>query len=140
MKEVKKDMILIYNTTEYDWMNYKIDEEDVITFHHIIKKENGGEYTLDNGALLTERAHSHLHFIEQVDKEIYDRINEVFLDINNQMCEPNYIQRNMIELLLMKFEIENADRIISKKEDVHPRKKRILLAYQRRVDSQKHVF
>ena len=99
MNNVKSEMIDIYKLGKYDWMNYKINEEDVITFHHIIKVEDGGEYIKENGALLTERAHEYLHYIERVDKKIYQLINKVFLDINEQMSPPNMAQRNMIELL-----------------------------------------
>jgi len=74
MNNVKSEMIDIYKLGKYDWMNYKINEEDVITFHHIIKVEDGGEYIKENGALLTERAHEYLHYIERVDKKIYQSI------------------------------------------------------------------
>ena len=139
MNNVKSEMIDIYKLGKYDWMNYKINEEDVITFHHIIKVEDGGEYIKENGALLTERTHEYLHYIERVDKKIYQLINKVFLDINEQMSPPNMAQRNMIELLLMKFEIKNADRIINRKENVYPKRKRIVLATKRRKLSQETI-
>ncbi len=136
MNNIKKEMIDIYELGEYDWMNYKINEDDVITFHHIVKEEDGGEYKIENGALLTERAHEYLHYIERVDKKIYNSINKVFLNINEQMSKPNVAQRNMIELLLMKFEIIHADTIIKRQEKVFPKRKRIILATKRRKMSQ----
>ena len=136
MNPVKIEMINVFNLSEYDWMNYKINEDDVITFHHIIKEEDGGKYELKNGALLTRRAHEYLHYIERIDKKIYDMINNVFSDINEQMAPPTTAQRNMIELLLMKFEIKNVDKLIKKKENVHPKRKRMVLATERRKVSQ----
>ena len=136
MRRVKQRMIDIFDTYEYDWMNYKININDILTFHHILKKEDGGKYTIDNGALLTTRAHEHLHVIESIDKSIYDEINSVFKDINTQLYPPTVNQRELINLLLLKFELKNADVLIKKKEKVNSKKKRILLAIERRKLSQ----
>ena len=43
----------IYNTYNKDWMGFKITEENPLTYHRIIKEEDGGNKTIDNGALLT---------------------------------------------------------------------------------------
>ena len=115
MKEISLEMTKIYGTYEYDWMNYLIIDNE-LTFHHIIKKENGGLLEISNGALLTPRAHNYLHFIERVDYDIYLRINDVFKNINSGKKIINETQRLIIEYLLLKFEINNASRIIKKKE------------------------
>ena len=116
-KEVKKELLEIFNPRYHDWMNYIIDNEE-ITYHHIQKEEDGGEYTLDNGALLTHRAHDYLHYIEKVDSDIYEEINKVFKEINESREKPTYNQKLKIELLLFEFELKNCDRIIKKKEKI----------------------
>ena len=36
-------MIKLYKPLDLDWMNYRVTRSNPITFHHIVKKENGGE-------------------------------------------------------------------------------------------------
>ncbi len=130
MNKVKEEMIKIYNTYTLDWMDYYVEGND-LTYHHIVKAENGGKITIDNGALLTQRAHNYLHLIERIDIDIYNRINAVLKEINENKSEPTIIQRKKIDLLLYEFEVKNADRILNKKEkkvkniDVKAHKKRI---------------
>ena len=134
MNDIILLMIKMYETNEYDWMNYKIDNED-ITFHHIIKEELGGTYSLDNGALLTKRAHEYLHLIERYDQDIFESINSVLKDINNQKHAPNYKQKKKIDLLLLEFEVKYAKYIIqlNKMSD----KKKSMIATNNRLQSQK---
>lgn len=121
-KQIKQSMIEMFNTFHYDWMNYIIFNE-IITYHHIEKEEDGGLYTIDNGALLTHRAHDYLHYIEKIDTGLYEDINKVLKEINNSKCEPSYNQRLKIELLLYEFELKNCDKIIKKKEKIESRKR-----------------
>ncbi|MBR6682994.1 MAG: hypothetical protein IKL38_01505, partial [Firmicutes bacterium] len=86
-----------------DWMNYKLIKSDV-TFHHIIKRENGGRRDIENGALLMPVAHQYLHLIEYKDIETYNAINRIFKYINQQKQEPTSEQREIIEYLLKQFE------------------------------------
>lgn len=110
MGNIKLEMAELYNINEYDWMNYKILND--LTYHHIIKKEDGGKITVDNGALLTKRAHSYLHQIEKFDPEIYEMINLLLKEINIQGHEPSQKQRKKMDLLLLKFELRNAIRLV----------------------------
>ena len=137
MKNVTNQMIEIYETYEYDWMNYLISDDE-ITFHHIKKKEDGGRLEISNGALLTPRAHTYLHFIENVDHDIYERLNNIFKNINLREQKINDKQRQIIEYLLLKFEIEHASRIIKKKEKLGPN--RTIAAIERRKILQKGVI
>lgn len=51
-----------------------------LTYHHIEKEENGGETSLENGALVSDIGQSWLHnYIEQKDIELFDLINECLL-------------------------------------------------------------
>jgi len=133
MLEITKEMINIYKTYKIDWMNYIIIDND-ITFHHIIKEENGGKKEFSNGALLTSRAHEYLHSIERNDIDIYNRINNIFISINKQKHAPSYKQREKIDLLLLEYEIKNADKIIKKKHKLG--KKRVSVATKIRKYSQ----
>ena len=133
MNKVKEEMIKIYNTYNLDWMDYYVEGND-LTYHHIVKAENGGKITIDNGTLLTQRAHNYLHLIERIDIDIYNRINAVLKEINENKSEPTIIQRKKIDLLLYEFEVKNADRIIKKKERLG--KRRVLKAHEKRIKSQ----
>ena len=72
----------------YDWMGYEIDEDNFLTYHHIVKasslrsNEKSQKATIDNGACLGSLSHSALHFIESIDKELYNAWNKLFLAIN----------------------------------------------------------
>jgi hypothetical protein len=104
MDSVKREMLKIYKPiSNLDWMNYKLVKKD-ITFHHIVKAENQGKRTIENGALIMPVGHQYLHLIECKDIETYIAINKIFKYVNQQMCEPTREQREIIEYLLQEFE------------------------------------
>ena len=78
----------IYNTQYKDWMGFKITKENPLTYHHIIKEEDGGSKTIDNGALLTKLAHSYLHMIEIYDESLYIMLNTILKRINDSKTKP----------------------------------------------------
>lgn len=107
MEKLKIEMLKIYKPiSNLDWMNYKLIKSDV-TFHHIIKREDGGRRDIENGALLMPVAHQYLHLIEYKDIETYNAINRIFKYINQQKQEPTSEQRDIIEYLLKQFEEEH---------------------------------
>ncbi len=109
MKEITKEMLKIYKPySDLDWMNYKLVKKD-LTFHHIKKRENGGEQIIENGALLMPIAHQYLHIIEYKDFDTYVSINKMFEIVNKQLSEPTKEQREIIEYLLSKFEENHSD-------------------------------
>ena len=102
--EQVREMLKIYKPiSNLDWMNYKLVKKD-ITFHHIVKAENQGKRTIENGALIMPVGHQYLHLIECKDIETYIAINKIFKYVNQQMCEPTREQREIIEYLLQEFE------------------------------------
>lgn len=103
LKQVTKDLLKFYKPLTLDWLNYKVTRQNTITFHHIVKQEHGGLYTLDNGALLTERGHRYLHIIEYKECQIYEALNKMFLIINKQRSTPTIEQREIINYLLDEF-------------------------------------
>ena len=104
MKEVLRQMLRIYKpVSQMDWLNYKLKKEDV-TFHHIKKREDGGKKSIDNGCILMPNSHSYLHLIECLDINTYILLNEIFKEVNGQMCEPTMEQRQIIDKILEEFE------------------------------------
>ncbi len=104
MKNITREMLEIYKPfSDLDWMNYKLVKKD-LTYHHILKKEDGGKQTIENGCLLMPVAHQYLHLIEYKDLETYNAINKIFRYVNQQGYEPTLEQRQIIEYLLQGFE------------------------------------
>lgn len=105
MNKITKEMLHIYKPlSNLDWLNYKIVRKSDLTFHHIVKRENGGKKELSNGALLIPVAHQYLHLIEYKDIATYNAINKIFTYVNQQQYEPTREQREIIEYLLKEFE------------------------------------
>jgi hypothetical protein len=114
MKEITRAMLHIYKPySDLDWMNYKIVKKD-LTFHHIVKRVNGGKKEISNGALLMDYAHNYLHIIEDRQKHYYDLLNQIFMIINKQQHEPDINQREAVEFILRDFEYHNLDELNSK--------------------------
>ena len=104
MKEVLRLMLRIYKPfSQLDWLNFKLKKDD-ITFHHIVKKEDGGKKSIENGAILMPNSHAYLHLIECLDIDTYNAINEIFKEINAQCSEPTLEQRLLIDQILNDFE------------------------------------
>lgn len=108
MKELTRQMARAYRTRGNDWMGYNIDSITQLSYHHIQKKEDGGPFTWDNGALLRrDTAHEYLHIIEYKDLEIYDYINEILKQINTQGYKPTKEELIAIRDVLLSFEREH---------------------------------
>lgn len=85
-KSVMRDMLLIYNNSAYDWMGYKYSDYNYISYHHILEKRNGGNESIDNGALLSRTSHILLHRIEHYNYDLY-------LEWQNLFKYFNYLKR-----------------------------------------------
>ncbi len=97
-------MLKIYKPYSHlDWLNYKLVKKD-LTFHHIVKKCDGGREELSNGALIMPVGHQYLHIIEYKDYKTYKHINDVFKMVNKQEYEPTKEQREALEYILRQFE------------------------------------
>ena len=123
MSKATVEMLKIYKPYSHlDWLNYKIVRKNDLTFHHIIKKENGGNRSISNGALLLPVSHQYLHLIEFKDIDTYITINKIFKIVNNQLAEPTKDQREILEYLLQDFEYHHRNdrnskgKLIIKKE------------------------
>lgn len=115
MKPVTHEMIRIYHPKDIDWMGYELRSIKDLTYHHIIKRENGGLLTLDNGALLRgDTAHEYLHIIECKDLDMYIYINNLLKNINTQGYNPTKRQLLAIRAILEQFEREHCSDRTSK--------------------------
>jgi len=129
MKEITKLMINEYNLKKIDFMGYVVSKENPYTYHHIKKRCQGGKEESKNGAILTKVAHEYLHIIESRDLELYNYINNVLKQINEQYHEPLLRQilaiRYMLELFEEKYKEERTSKgkILIKNEYIKWRKK-----------------
>lgn len=105
MTQLIKEMREIYRIRHYDFMGYKFKNVDDLSYHHLVKKCDGGLRTLDNGALLVrDTAHPYLHLIESIDYDRYLYLNSILTMINNQKSHPTIEQLKVIRQLLLEFE------------------------------------
>ena len=77
-------MIEIYHPEVADWMQYQITKSNILTFHHIKKVSENGNCCIENGALLTKRAHRILNMVESLDIALYN----LFILINKAKTKP----------------------------------------------------
>ena len=82
MKRVLRIMVDIFQPEGIDWMNFSLSKGNPFTFHHIVEKSKGGDKSIDNGAILTRRAHTFLHMLEKVCPDAYDDLQRKFAEIN----------------------------------------------------------
>ncbi len=93
------EMIRTFKTHYKDWMGFEIRKNNPLTYHHIIKKEDDGEETFDNGALLTKKGHYLLHRAERYDKKLYDEYNYWFKLINDMKSPLTEEMQNIMKAL-----------------------------------------
>ena len=86
-QDVLNKMIKIYKPDGYDWMGTPITKTNPLTYHHIIKR-NEGETSISNGALLTKSSHRKLNMLESRDKDLYDEWQWLFYAINYSFTKP----------------------------------------------------
>lgn len=89
------------------------------SYHHIIKEEFGGEYTLENGAMLLHSTHDYIHnSIETHSPELFDLLTECIL-LYKCCLDNNYTH------LIEQFQLEVQPLIKEYKEqNIIPVKKR----------------
>jgi len=96
-------LIKNFDCYDYDWMNFKISENNPLTFHHVNKACEKGKKDLKNGALLTRTAHEYLNIIEELDYERYVELNKLFILINRSGVKPTDEIRYMVDIILNEF-------------------------------------
>lgn len=76
-------LIKIFKPDGFDWMNFALSKKNPYTYHHITESLNGGQKTIDNGAILTKRAHRLLHKLQVYCPDAYNDLQDVFRKIND---------------------------------------------------------
>lgn len=112
MRDITKRMIKIYNLDKLCFMGYTLDK--TASFHHIVKREDGGKEVIENGAVLNKNAHEYLHIIEYKDIGTYIAINKILKIINEQRDRPTTEQLEIISKILSMFEEEHKEDKTSK--------------------------
>ena len=104
-------MNYIYNPDGYDWMNFKEVKGNLFTYHHIKERRNGGHKTIDNGAILTHKAHDLLNMLEVRCPDIYNELQSIFKRINASHLPPTNDIIKEIDLILYRvlFTTEGKD-------------------------------
>lgn len=88
MNEEILEMMNIYNTFNFDWMGDEIKTPSDLTRHHITKKQQNGEDSINNYALLTTNSHHLIHYLEVNYNKEYNLINKLLLELNKSKKEP----------------------------------------------------
>ena len=90
----------IYNPDGFDWMNFQLTKNNKYTFHHIVEKKNGGDDSVENGAILTDIAHKFLNILEIFCPYAYDDLQNIFIRINISQRPPtNEIMKEIDQIL-----------------------------------------
>lgn len=114
MSQLVKEMRDIYRIRHYDFMGYTFRTINDLSYHHIIKRCDGGPKTIDNGALLVkDTAHPYLHIIEERDYDMYVYISRILKSINTQHYSPSVSQLKAIRAVLLEFEREHCADVTS---------------------------
>ena len=102
-----KIMLKQYEPNGVDWMNFVLTRKNPFTFHHIIPRSDGGDDVIENGAILTRRAHDLIHILEHACPEAYNDLQEIFIRINeSQMPATNEILNEIDDILYNVFNHE----------------------------------
>lgn len=113
-------MLKLWNMNTMDWLGY--DNLEKYSYHHIIKKCDGGLVKINNGAVLHQSSHSYLHTIEYYDLDKYIFLNTILKAINDQKAMPSINQLEQVKLVLKEFQNEyegklsHKNKLIIKKE------------------------
>lgn len=122
MSDILRVMIKIWDMTTIDWLGY--DNEEKYSYHHIIKKCNGGNKLppISNGSVLHLSSHQYLHTIEHYDLDKYIFLNNILRQVNEQKYMTTKEQLKQIRYVLLEFQREyegktsSRDKPIIKKE------------------------
>ena len=109
--ELKKEIITNFNLVKYDFMGYHLNKRP--SYHHIIKKCNGGKTNFENGAVISSLNHQYLHIIEYHEYYMYKFINELFKTMHKrgEILESDY---RLISDVLHEFEKKHSEDTNSK--------------------------
>ena len=82
MDQTLQELVCIHEPDGFDWMNFALTRGNPFTYHHIDEKSKGGDRSINNGAILTKKAHRFLNFLQLVYPDAYNDLQDVFRRIN----------------------------------------------------------
>ena len=139
MRDILEDMIYIYQSKDIDWMGFKVTEDNPYTYHHIVEKRDGGKYDIENGAILTKKAHEYLNYLDLYSPEAYGEYQKMFRYINaiNGPISDDVYE----DIYYLAYEVECLHKYVFNSEPRNPRKekkeKRALQQKQKSKDRNK---
>lgn len=88
VSKLKQEMIEVYGLK--CWLNelWIPKRGNLITYHHIIEKRNGGKAIWENGALLGRTSHDFLNKIDYTNHKVYNELNWLFFELNRTFMPP----------------------------------------------------
>lgn len=103
VRRLKEEMISIYGN--YCWLNdmWVPNKKDIMTFHHIIEKRNGGKTIWENGALLGSSSHNFLNYLDYKYHKIYNELNWLFFELNKTYSPPTEDYYDEVKFVLSKI-------------------------------------
>lgn len=115
--------------------------QEVITYHHLEKKEDGGEATIENGALIKEYNHRWLHTLppEQLD-QVNDKLREYKLSVLQLGYQETKrrIECGELDFRIQDLSNEEEDYVVIKayddKEKQRPNKRQYTKKYREALD------
>lgn len=131
-KSVLTLMFNIYGKPKIDWMGYGVTPDNTLTYHHIIKVEDGGDASIENGAILTSRAHSRLHSIEVLDPKLYEEYQYWFRLINDMQCPPTFEVMQIMYNLKDRLEYD-----ISNKKQIKEQNRSLVMKPKEKIPNKK---
>lgn len=116
MSDILKTMLRIWDMNTMDWLGY--DNFERYSFHHLIKKSDGGKKVISNGAVLHVSSHSYLHTIEYYDLDKYIFLNKILKQVNEQKYFSTKEQLEQIRYVLLEFQNEYKDKKSSREKEI----------------------
>ena len=117
MSDILKTMIKIWDMGTIDWLGY--DNLERYSFHHLIKRSDGGDKIISNGAILHQNSsHPYIHTIEYYDLDKYIFLNNMLKKINEQKYMPTKEQLEQIRYVLLEFQNEYDGKVSSRGKSI----------------------
>ena len=116
MSDMLRVMIKIWDVNTMDWLGY--DNLERYSFHHLIKKSDGGKKIISNGAVLHQSSHSYLHTIEYYDLDKCIFLNNILKKVNEQKMFTTKEQLEQIRYVLKEFQNEYEGKKSSREKDI----------------------
>lgn len=88
VSRLRQEMIEVYGMK--CWLNeiWLPTKNDIMTYHHIIERRNGGKAVWENGALLGRSSHDFLNMLDYKYHNIYNELNWLFFELNRTYLPP----------------------------------------------------